>query len=188
MMLNTGWISTVRCMLTYQGSQTEPQHRNISQQQGRLLDVTKVIEEDRGKFGPSTLEEKPGLPGLVSLPVDLSKSSSALSSKLRQRGGKGKSPMPIEDGRKTERWDALYDVRDYKKQTHSDVERQPPRSFKNFWFFSEHSHSVCILRDTEDGQDTSRNSCMLMFLLEQTLPAPHIRLRGRNSVFHAPEH
>ena len=93
MMLNTGWISTVRCMLTYQGSQTEPQHRNISQQQGRLLDVTKVIEEDRGKFGPSTLEEKPGLPGLVSLPVDLSKSSSALSSKLRQRGGKGNTSV-----------------------------------------------------------------------------------------------
>lgn len=36
-MLNTGWISTVRCMLIYQGSQTEPQHRNISQQGRKAL-------------------------------------------------------------------------------------------------------------------------------------------------------
>lgn len=57
----------------------------------RFLDVTKVMEEGRGKFGPSTLEEKPGSPGLVSSPVNLSKSSSALpfQAQARRRGGKG---------------------------------------------------------------------------------------------------
>lgn len=46
-----------------------------------------------GKLGPSTLEEKPGLPGLVSL-TSASLVLPSLS-KLRQGGGEGKGPMPI---------------------------------------------------------------------------------------------
>lgn len=139
MVLNTGWISKVRCMPTYEGSQKEPRHRSISQQQGRFLDDE---SHDRlfmktGKFGPSTLEGKPGLPGLVSLAVDLSKSSSVLTFQawVGRRGGKG-SNAHWKRERQSNAMLAPWDVRNYKEQT------QEKQGCKKFLFFSEHSRSV----------------------------------------------
>lgn len=68
----------------------------------RFLDVTKVMEEDRGNFGPSTLEEKPRLPGLVSSPVISANLALPSLSKLKLGGGEGKGPTPIDKGRKAE--------------------------------------------------------------------------------------
>lgn len=77
--------------------------------------MTKVMEEDRGNFGPSTLEEKPRLPGLVSSPVISANLFLPSLSKLRLGGGEGKGPTPIDKGRKAERGDApLCDVSDCK--------------------------------------------------------------------------
>lgn len=77
--------------------------------------MTKVMEEDRGNFGPSTLEEKPRLPGLVSSPVISANLILPSLSKLRLGGGEGKGPTPLIKERKAERGDApLCDVSDCK--------------------------------------------------------------------------
>lgn len=52
-----------------------------------------------------------------------------------------------------------------KEQTGSG-KAEPPRPFRKFWFFSERSHTVSILRET-GWTDTSCNSCLLMFLLNK---------------------
>lgn len=85
-------------------------------------------------------------------------------SKLRLGGGEGKGPSPIDKGRKAEWGDAPpCDVSDYKgpKSRLGSGKAEPPRSFRKFWFFSECSHTVSIVRETEDGRDTSCNSCLL---------------------------
>lgn len=135
----------------------------------RFLDVTKVMEEDRGNFGPSTLEEKPRPRGLVSSPVISANLVLPSLSKLRLGGGRERVQHPlIKGGRQSEEMLlCVMSVTVKIRRADWGVEKQSHKSFRKFWFFSERSHTVSILRDTEDGQDTSRNSCLLMFLLNK---------------------
>lgn len=58
----------------------------------------------------------PGLPGLVSLPEDLSKYSLPSPSKLRLGDGGGKDTLPTEEGGR-ESHEILCDISDYEEQT-----------------------------------------------------------------------